>query len=215
MAVSSAYRRSAKNRTRRSGRAEVVLFFFFMAMALADAGEPWRWSSLGARIFPYAMVVGRVFRMWQWQRIITVTSLDDRAMVDYGIGFERTTAAQQKDLLARYRVGTYLLGYFPDELEEARERDSYQRAYAVLRVLLPAIAVVYWVGWKLLPPCYLRDAWTDGPVVMAWLLLLVVALPQIIRMWTEPDDPVDANLYVAAEKKLDATHATRRMRHFR
>ena len=57
-----------------------------------------------------------------------------------------------------------------------------------MKVLLPVLAVVYWVGWRLLPEGRLRGGWTDGPVVLAWVLMLVLALPQMILMWTEPDE---------------------------
>ena len=37
----------------------------------------------------------------------------------------------------------------------------------------------------------MRAGWTDAPVVMTWVLLLVLALPQLVRLWTEPDDAGD------------------------
>jgi hypothetical protein len=80
------------------------------------------------------------------------------------------------------------LNYFPDEREEVEERDSQVRAYAMLRWLLPVIAVIYALGWRLLPVGIVRAGWTNGPVVVAWLFLLVLALPQMIWMWTEPDE---------------------------
>jgi hypothetical protein len=61
--------------------------------------------------------------------------------------------------------------------------------------------VVYWLGWKLLPQGYARDAWTNGPVVLYWLSLLIIAMPQIIRMWTEPDDPAEPRLVETAHRE--------------
>jgi hypothetical protein len=204
MAVSFAYRQSVKKRRRRSRRTEVVLFFVLMAMGLSEAGSPLVWRNFGVLMMPYILVIGCVFRDWKWQRTITVTSLDDRAMHEYGVEFEQTTPAQQKDLLNRYRVGTFLLGYFPDEYEEAQERESHLRAYEVLRFLLPAIAVLYWLGWRLLPVGGVRAAWTNGPVVLTWLILFVLALPQMLRMWTEPDDPnpAEPKLVEAVQKEV-------------
>jgi hypothetical protein len=199
MAVSRAFRQAMRNRTQRSRRFEVLLFFVFMAMGLSFAGEPFRWAQLGARVFPLIYAVGRIFRLWNWQRAIPVSSLDDRSVMEYGIEFEKLGEAQQKEILRRYRVGTYLWNYFPDELEEARERESYGRAYEVLRWLLPLLAAVYWVGWRLLPEGGLRAGWTDGPVVLTWVLLLVLALPQLIRMWMEPDDLVSEPKIVERE----------------
>jgi hypothetical protein len=188
MAVSSEFRRSIKNRTRRSRRLEVVLFFFLMATGLSEGCRPWTFKNLGIHAMPYFLVIVRIFSVWRWNRVVRVSSLDDRAMLEYGMEFEKLGDVQQKEILDRYRVGTYLLEYFPDEFEAAQERESHMRSYDVLRWLLPVLAVVYWVGWRLLPEGVVRAAWTDGPVVLTWVLLLVLALPQLIRMWTEPDE---------------------------
>ncbi len=200
MAVSLAFRQAMKRRTRRDRRLEVIFFFVVIVIGLSFAGQPFRWGQLGERALPLILAVGRIFRLWDWQRTIPVSSLDDRAMAEYGTEFEKLGEAQQKEILMRYRVGTYLLNYYPDELEEARERESYGRAYGVLRWLLPLLAMVYWVGWRLLPEGRMRAGWTDGPVVLTWVLLLVLALPQMIRMWTEPDE-VGETKVVAMERE--------------
>jgi hypothetical protein len=201
MAVSLAYRRSVKRRTRRSRRWEVCSFFLMMAIALVCAGKPLDFRGFVFRLTVYVFPLCSVFRDWDWNRLVKVTSLDDRAMNEYGVEFEQATEAQQKDLLKRYRVGTYLLNYFPDEYEEMQQRESYQQAYSTLRILLPSGVVVYWLGWKLLPQGYARDAWTNGPVVLYWLSLLIIAMPQIIRMWTEPDDPAEPRLVETAHRE--------------
>jgi hypothetical protein len=187
MALSLEFRQSRKARTRRRRRLEVGLFFFFMATGLMEGGRPLTFVGLGVRAMPYFLAVIRILSLWRQQQVLRVSSLDDRAMVEHGVEFERLGEGEQKDLLKRYRVGTYLLGDYPDEYEAALEREAHLRAYGVMRWLLPVLAVVYWAGWRLLPVGGMRDRWTDGPVVLTWVLLLVLALPQIVRMWTEPD----------------------------
>ena len=171
-----------KNRTQRSRRFEVAFFFVLMAMGLSYAGRPFRLADLGAWSIPFIYAIGRIFRLWHWQQMLPVSSLDDRAVMEYGVEFERLDERQQKEVLRRYQVGTYFLNSYPDELEAAREREAHLRAYGVLKVLLPILVVVYWAGWRLLPEGRLRAGWTDGPVVLAWVMLLVLALPQMIRM---------------------------------
>jgi hypothetical protein len=34
-----------------------------------------------------------------------------------------------------------------------------------------------------------RDRLTDSPVIISWLVVFVISLPQIIEMWSEPDEP--------------------------
>lgn len=188
MALSYAVRQALKARTRRARRTQVVLFFFFLTLGLVEGGRPLSWHTVGIRALPYIWAIGQVFATWQRQRMLPVTSLDDRAMVEFGVEFEQLGEAEQNDLLRRYRVGTYLLNYFPDEREGVQEREAHLHAYGVLRWLLPIVAVVYWLGWGLIPEGAVRAAWTDGPVVMTWVLLLVLGLPQMLRMWTEPDE---------------------------
>ena len=188
MAVSYAFRQAMKNRTRRSRRIEVAFFFVVMAMGLSYAGHPFRWGDLGVWAIPLIAAGGRIFRGWHWQQTIPVSSLDDRAMLEYGVEFERLGEVEQREILPRYRVGTYLMNYFPDEREGEQEREAHVQAYDVLRWLLPVIAVVYWVGWRLMPEGRVRAGWTDGPVVLVWVLLLVLGLPQMIWMWTMPDE---------------------------
>jgi hypothetical protein len=190
MALSYIVRQALKQRKRSSRRIEVVMFFFFMALGLMEGGAPLNWHTVGVRSIPYIWAVGQVFANWRRQRMLPVTSLDDRAMVEYGVEFEQLEDAQQEDLLKRYRVGTYIVNYFPDEREGAQEQEMHLRAYGVLRWLLPVLVAVYWVGWRLIPEGGVRAAWVDGPVVMTWVLLLVLGLPQILRMWTEPDEVV-------------------------
>ena len=187
MAVSSGFRTAMKNRSRRSRRLEVLFFFLLMAMGLSYAGLPFRMGQLAARTWPLLFAVGRIFRLWRWQRTIPVSSLDDRAVLEYGVEFERLRESEQKEILRRYRVGTYLLNYYPDEMQAAQEAEAHLRAYDVMKVLLPAVAAVYWAGWELLPEGRFRAGWTDAPLVLTWVLLLVLALPQMVQMWTEPD----------------------------
>jgi hypothetical protein len=186
MALSAGFRQAMKSRTRRWRRQEVVFFFVLMAMGLSDAGRPFQWGHLAWRVFPILFATGRIFRLWQ--RVIPVSSLDDRAVLEYGVEFEGLAEALQKDLLRRYQVGTYLLNSYPDEFQAAQEAEAHLRAHDVMKLRLPALAVVYWVGWLWLPDGRLRAGWTDAPMVLTWMFLLVLALPQMVLMWTEPDE---------------------------
>ena len=149
-------------------------------------------SELAWRMFPILFASVRIFRLWGWYREIPVSSLDDRAMLEHGVEFEKLRDSERKDLLRRYQVGTYLLNNYPDELQAAQEAEAHLRAYGLLKVLLPAFVVVYWAGWIWLPSGRLREGWTDAPLVMTWVMLLILALPHMVRMWTEPDEVLAA-----------------------
>lgn len=188
MAVSYGFCQAIKQRRRQWRRVEVGLFFCLMAWGLSYAGCSLTWRNVGLMMGPYVILMMQIFRVWGWQRMLPVSSLDDWAVLEYGVEFEKLAEGQQKEILRRYRVGTYFLNDYPDEFEAAREAGAHLQAYAVMKVLLPSILIVYWMGWKWLPVGRLRAGWTDGPVVMMWVMLLVLGLSRMIRMWTEPDD---------------------------
>jgi hypothetical protein len=188
MALSYAFRQARRRQRRRSRRIQVAVFFVLMLMGLTYGGHPLTWGNAGTILQPYVWAVILIFFFWRRLRVVPVSSLDDRAVTEYGMEFEQLGDAEQKKLLKGYRVGTYLMGSLADERDGVREQEARHRAYAVMQWLLPVLAVIYWVGWRLLPAGRVQMCWTDGPVVLTWVSLLVLALPQILQMWTEPDE---------------------------
>ena len=90
MALTFAYRQAIRNRKRGWRRFEVVFFFALMAMGLVEGCAPLAWSNLGVKMMPYLLVITRVFIQWKQQQVVTVGSLDDRAVAEFGVGFEQT-----------------------------------------------------------------------------------------------------------------------------
>ncbi len=187
MALSAAFKQSIKERRRRARRLEAVLFISILLLGLLSAGVPFRWENLVVLVPPYLLVL-LTFRRWRSLGLIRVNSLDDRAMLEYGVTFDKLDDAQEKEILRRYRVGTYLMNYFPDERETELMREAHVRAFDVMKVLLPTVAAIYWAGWKLLPAGRIRTGWTDFPVVLFWLFLMMLGLPQVVHLWSAPDD---------------------------
>src|ERR1700733_8323450 len=101
MALSYAFRQAVKNRSRRSRRVEVVMFFTFMAMGLADGGHRLSWNNVGILTLLYFCAAMQGFTSWRWGRALPVSSLDERAMLEHGAEFEKLGQAEQKDLLKR------------------------------------------------------------------------------------------------------------------
>jgi hypothetical protein len=200
MAVSYLLQQALKRRKRSVRRRDVVVFLVCVLLGFWYGSVPLSEHNWGPRLMLFLFAITQVLRDWRWKRELPVSSLDDRAMLEHGVEFERLSETEQSQILRRYRVGTYLMNYFPDEREAVEERDSQVRAYAMLRWLLPVIAVVYAAGWWLVPAGRVRAGWANGPVVMVWLFLLVLALPQMIWMWTEPDE-VGESRVVAMERR--------------
>lgn len=105
-------------------------------------------------------------------------------MLKYGAEYDALKPEQQKDILDHYRIGTYI---FPRPGEQAVPKRSSRyylpQAYRVYRWSAVPLAGVYWAGWRWLPSGYVRDAWTNVPVVIAVLLISVFALPRLLKLW--------------------------------
>jgi hypothetical protein len=201
MAVSYLLQQALKRRRRSVRRRDVAVFLLCVLLGLWYGSVPLNGHNWGPRLILFLFAMTQVLRDWRWKRELPVSSLDDRAMLEHGVEFERLSEMEQREILRRYRVGTYLMNYFPDEREAVEERDSQVRAYALLRWLLPVIAAIYAVGWWLVPAGRVRVGWTNGPVVVGWLFLLVLALPQMIWMWTEPDAVGESQVVSVAERE--------------
>lgn len=117
-----------------------------------------------------------------------VSSLDDRAQLAHGLNFGQLSAAEQNEILRRYRVGRFILSQTQDERQEALQLKANEMALRFLRVSLVGFIGAYWAIYLWLPVGDWRDMLTDSSVIISWLALFVVSLPQMIVMWTEPDE---------------------------
>ncbi|HTA44233.1 MAG TPA: hypothetical protein VK789_17410 [Bryobacteraceae bacterium] len=183
-------RQALKTRSRRWRRREVVFFYLTMLIfLLATIGEDhhgfWHffWAIYGGVISLHSLS-----RASRGEPLI-VTSLDDRAQLAHGVNFDQLSAAEQKEILGRYRVGSSLiLDRPPDERQQAMRLSAFAAAFQFLRIALPWFAAAYWVAWLLVPAGDWRTALTDSPVLISWVIVFVVSLPSVIVMWTEPDE---------------------------
>jgi hypothetical protein len=183
-------RGALKRRTRRYRRREVVTLCLLMLLGLI--------SSLGAdhhsfRSFAYTVSLALIAvgpgRGLRPERLV-VKSLDDRAQVRHGVNFDQLSDAEQKEILRSYRVWGYIVDteLNPDERQMALRLHANDVAFRFLRKALPCFAAAYWMVYFWVPAGELRDALTDSPVLIMWLVVFVVILPTIIVRWTEPDE---------------------------
>jgi hypothetical protein len=110
---------------------------------------------------------------------MVVKSLDDRAQVRHGVNFDQLSDAEQKEILQRYRVWGYIVDpeLNPDERQMALRLHANDVAFGFLRKALPCLAAAYWIVYLWVPAGDLRDALTDSPVLIMWLVIFVVTLP--------------------------------------
>jgi hypothetical protein len=193
--ASSRLRRALKWRTRRYRRRQVFWFYLFMLLGAIRTlgGDHHRRRELEWALLLPAICALTALKDWSrrsYSRWRCVSSLDDRAQVAHGLNFEQLSAAEQKEILRRYQVGGRLLDETLDERQAAASLQANAAAFRFLRPVLLWFAAGYWVVWLWMPAGGWRDMLTDNPVIISWLVVFVISLPQVIEMWTEPDEMV-------------------------
>jgi hypothetical protein len=128
-----------------------------------------------------------------WARSLRIgfaqVSLEDRAMIEYGAGFDALKEKQRGEIFQR-AVRDGLFGRVKVDEHEAEQRLRAQGA--AYRLLGPALAVFvagYWGVCLFGPFEATRSALAVTAVVVTWLAALVLAAPTMVRMWTQPDEP--------------------------
>lgn len=97
---------------------------------------------------------------------------------------------QTLDIAGRGAFDKGYLGQFQplDERETFRRDRGHYLAYRVLRAVVGVAALAYWIAYSLFHEWLMRSE-----LMLLWLaVLLVMSLPQMVLLWTEPDIPVEA-----------------------
>ena len=182
MAISNEFKLAMKFRTRRRRHIEVVVFLGMVVIGFCSAARPFQAGLIYFYLYPVMKIWKGSYASWDLRRrVIPVSTLDDRAMLEHGVVFEELGKTKQKEILDEYRGGTLLMNSFPDEREHQLQAEAHLRAYSLMRVLLPVLLLVCWAAWR----------WVNGInvlVLLSWVVVLVLGLPQMIVMWTEPED---------------------------
>ncbi len=193
--ASNRLRKALRWRTRRYRRRQVFWFYLIVVVSALTrlGGDHHRWRDLRWALFypaACAFIALKSWSRWSYERWRCVSSLDDRAQVAHGLNFEELTAAEQKEIIRRYQVGRRLLDETPDERQEAARLQANDSAFRFLRKTLLWFAAGYWAVWLWMPTGGRRDMLTDSPVIISWLAVFVISLPQVIELWNEPDELV-------------------------
>ena len=114
--------------------------------------------------------------------------LNDSAMMQFGADFDILTAEEHEELM-RGRSRELLLGELEhDEREADLQAHAERTAYRLLRPGLPIIIAAYWGICLFGPFGAARPALIFTAVGITWLAVLVLVLPTMVRMWTQPNE---------------------------
>ncbi|RSL16128.1 hypothetical protein EDE15_1637 [Edaphobacter aggregans] len=115
-------------------------------------------------------------------------SLEDRARMQYGKAFVELTEMQQDRVKWRWGRELREQSSHVDERDAAMQRDAEGRAFRMLRRGLPVLAAVYWVVCFRAPIGPVRLGLLISAVAISGVVFVVLTLPEVIRVWTMPDD---------------------------
>jgi hypothetical protein len=198
--ASGALRSALKRRTQRWRRRQVFGFYLFMLTCLlvTVGGDHHGFRAFWQALFPILIATSEALSKWRRSQQRWVMNLDDRAHVEYGVNFDELPAAEQKEILGRYRMGRYPLDRIPDERQDTARLRASDTAFRILRVALLCFAAAYWTVYLWMPAGPWKEALMDSPVVISWLVVFVISLPRVVEMWTEPDEVGEPRLVANA-----------------
>jgi hypothetical protein len=116
------------------------------------------------------------------------TSLEDRAVMEYGAEFDELTERQRGEVFNRQIKDGFRGSVRHDEREAELRLRSEGTAYRLLRPGLVVVVAVYWSVCLLGPFAAVREMLAVTAIVFTWLAFVVLVLPTMVRMWTEPDE---------------------------
>jgi hypothetical protein len=120
---------------------------------------------------------------------LSETSPEDRALIEHGTQFLALHENQRGEIMQKL-VRERIFGQSrPDESERERQHYAEAVAYRFLRYGLPITVAIYaaFCHFGYHPPTrgFLMQT-ADG---LLWLVIVILVLPTMIRMWTDPDQP--------------------------
>jgi len=191
----------ARPMTRRIRRFSVAAYVFTILILFLTVGiyllpfrDTTRLYGLAAFIVVWTYIGYAVFFLRILRRGSSVTSMEERAQLDFGKPYAKLSLMHRFDVRARVTREFRQGGRPPDERDAVVQREAEQRAFRILRIALPIFALVYWGVCLSMPLGPVRVGLLIGAVVMSVMLIPVMILPDVIRLWTEPDAAPEPNV---------------------
>jgi hypothetical protein len=165
-----------------------AVFYFNAVMDLSFSRSMGRFYGIASCISALTALGSALF----WTRFLRQAafsmSREERAQMEFGKPYSQLSKMHQFDV--GVRVGREIRsGTRPsDERETAMQREAERRAFRLLRIALPIFVLAYWAVCLSLPAGPTRVGLLIGAVVLSGMAIPVMSLPDLIRLWTQPDD---------------------------
>jgi hypothetical protein len=174
----------------------ILLLFFFARLTLIPARD--------SAVLGFENAVLWLGLTWWGLRAMRIRlaqpTLEDRAQMEYGADFDQLTESQRGDLFNRQMRDGIAGSVGQDEREDQLRIRAEGAAYRLLRPGLVVVAAGYWAFCLLGSFGRERATLVITAISFSWFAAGVLALPTVIRMWTQPDDVGEPRV-VAMERK--------------
>jgi hypothetical protein len=177
----------------------IVLLAVYARIAFFVA-RLWAPGAIGPVVF--AMLFAW-FAFTRMRMSLSRTSLEDRALAEFGERFEALAQSQRIALSEKYMRDSVLGSRISagDERETSLRLSSEAAAYGLLRPGLVLVLAAYWAFCllgSLADPT--REVLARTAIAFSFLVLGVLALPTMVCMWTQPDEPGEPKLVTLPAK---------------
>jgi hypothetical protein len=181
----------------------VTVFACWTGEAYMDRVRPLDAQGLFHRIVAFVTAASMIFQvgiLLFWTNVAYMfagSSTEDLAMLDYGMPYDKLTTSQRREMLVRSRARMFEGCFRADERQSIQLERAERIAYRLLRRTAMAIVILMWAAYLVAPARAFERVlqWgrlmMNSPLMLTWLLLVLIALPTLIRMWTEPDQVVE------------------------
>jgi hypothetical protein len=138
--------------------------------------------------------MGMMLFFSKWMLAMSGSSVEDRAVLEYGTSYDKLTPQERREMLLRYRVELLSQPFRPDEWQTAQHERAERTAFRLLRRSAVAVTVAGWAVYLMAPKIALgwwlrwRGLLVDSPLALLWMAMALFALPTLVRMWTQPDE---------------------------
>ncbi|MGF7179064.1 hypothetical protein [Tunturiibacter psychrotolerans] len=196
-----------KTRTRRQWPWLVVLstvgpvgFFLIGIFNLSSLRDSSRLYGMGAALDCLLALGLGLFLLRLIRRMSSVATEEDRARWSYGKTFGELTEMEKDRVKHQMRHELEAEGKVQDEREAAMQRDAEGHAYRLLRPGLPGLVLVWWAVGLFMPIGQARTGVLFSALASTGLVIVVLSLPELIRVWMMPNPLGEPHLVMGGPK---------------
>jgi hypothetical protein len=136
------------------------------------------------------------------RRISSIATEEDRARWSYGKTVGELTEIEKGRVKHQMRHELQSEGKMQDEREAAMQRDAEGYAFRLLRRTLPGLVLVWWAVGLFMPIGQARTWLLFSALASTGLVIVVLSLPELIRVWMMPKVLGEPHLMLGGPKEV-------------